>query len=178
LCINTRAFLRELRCGYGDHSRKALYASLKRLRANAVTIEGPYGKHIGGLLVEACEDGIRDHWSVVIDPKIAQLFAPGHYSRLDWETRLSLPSDFARWLQGYVVSHQATTRQPHRIGIARLHVLCGSASPLKRFRFNIKRAMVELERACVVTSWGITDGDALEFVRPRGKRPKMLSEST
>lgn len=173
--VHPRAFLRELGCGYGANSRHALYKSLIRLRASAIVLELQNGKHIGGLLAEATLDETGDHWVIVIDPKISRLFTPGHYSRLDWETRLTLKTDLAKWLQGYVVTQLATSKQPHRIGLPRLQELSGTTTALKDFRWKVKKAMAELELLGVVFSWSITSGDALEFVRPLSPR-KGLNE--
>lgn len=165
LRIYVRAFLRELGVSYGQQSRKALYSSLRRLRANAVSVEGPRGKHIGGLLVDASEDASGEYWTVTVDSKVSVLFVPGHYSRLDWQTRLALKADLAKWLHGYVATQATTSKHPHRIGMDRLRELSGSNAELKKFRFNVRKAMSELQTAKAVFRWNITAGDALEFVR-------------
>ncbi len=88
-------------------------------------------------------------------------------TRMDWVTRQALPADLARWMHGYVLSHKATKSAPHRIGIDTLRSLSGStAANLYNFRQPLRRAMGLLAELKVVTTWRVTKGDALEFVRP------------
>lgn len=168
--FTARSFLKALGRSYGSGARERLYGSITRLEACAVSlslnIEGRELEYISSLVQEAAREKGTDRWGVVLNPKLLPLFAPGHFSRFDWETRLLLRTDLARWLQGYIASHAATAKHPHRIGLERLRELSGARSVMKQFRFNVRGAMAELERRGLVQSWSITAGDALELVRP------------
>ena len=87
--------------------------------------------------------------------------------------------DLAKWLHGYIASHQATPRNPHRIGLDRLRALCGSETDeLWKFRQQVRKAMQDLQAAGVVAAWRITPGDALEVVRPTRKRHLIEGENS
>ena len=107
------------------------------------------------------------------------LFEDDDFTRLEWEIRLDLDMDLAKWLHGYIASHRATTQNPHRLGLKRLRELCGSdREELRFFRRDVRQAMRELQAAGVVTAWRITPGDALEVVRPNRKRRIFDGESS
>lgn len=166
----SRSFMRGFgRSRPGTRAAKAFYASVCRMEACGIhltqKINGQEVEYIGNLVQKAARIKGEECWAIVLNPDLVPYFAPGHYSRIDWDARLQLKSDLARWLHGYVASHQATPKHPHRIAVARLHELSGSNALLKRFRFNVKQAMAELARTNQVLSWRLTEADALEFVR-------------
>lgn len=174
-----RGFMREFGRGKGGTSTaKAFYDSIVRMEACAISVkqkfEGRRLEYIGSLVQKAVREEGTERWAVTLNPDLLPHFAPGCYTRMDWQTRLALKTDLARWLHGYVSSHQATPKQPHRIGLERLRELSGSTTELKDFRRKLKKAMAELEASNTVFRWCITDGDALEFVR----HPKALPEGT
>ena len=114
----------------------------------------------------------------MLNPELAVLFEDDDFTRLEWEIRLDLDMDLAKWLHGYIASHRATTQNPHRLGLKRLRELCGSdREELRFFRRDVRQAMRELQAAGVVTAWRITPGDALEVVRPNRKRRIIEGEN-
>ena len=114
-----------------------------------------------------------------LSPWLAELFEDDNYTRIEWEIRRSLGMDLAKWLHGYIASHQATPRNPHRIGLDRLRALCGSETDeLWKFRQQVRKAMQDLQAAGVVAAWRITPGDALEVVRPTWKRHLIEGENS
>lgn len=181
LYVNAKArgFMREFGRGHGANTAKAFYESVCRMEACGVhltqRIDGKEVEYISSLVQKAARVKNDERWAIVLNPDLVPYFEAGHYSRLDWQTRNALPTDLARWLHGYVSSHQATSRHPHRIGLERLRELCGATTALKDFRWKLKRAMAELEHVGAVLSWRLTDGDALEFVR---LRQRLLPEKT
>lgn len=146
-------------------------SAIRRLTACAVEITAGR-KTFGGPLIEGFErDEETGEHVLYLSPRLADLFEDGDYTRIDWEIRRDLGMDLAKWLHGYIASHRATARDPHRLGLKRLRDLCGSETDgLWKFRQQVRDAMRELQAAGVVAVWRITPGDALEVVRPSRKR--------
>jgi hypothetical protein len=164
-----RGFLKSMETSNGGCSTRALFRSLKRLTATAVSIRVGSFTYVGSLIDEFVEDEATGRYVVRINPKLAGLFGTG-YTKLEAATRRGLSTQIAQHLYGYVQSHKATRRHPHRISLGRLQALMGSQTHSRDFRWKVRRAMEELQAAGAVASWRITEGDALEFVRPRGRR--------
>lgn len=163
-----RGFLKSMGTSSGGCSTRALFRSLERMTATAVSIRVGSFTYVGSLIDEFVEDEATGRYVVRINPKLAGLFGTG-YTKLEAETRRRLSTQITQHLYGYIQSHKATQQHPHRIGLVRLQEIMGSETEPKDFRRKVRRAMEELQRAGVVTSWRITAGDALEFVRPRGR---------
>lgn len=162
--FTARGFLKSMGRKVSGASAKVLFGSLERMVACAVTVTLNGRSFTGSLVEEIYREG--EKYVVRLNPKLCRLFDSG-YTRLSWDTRLALPTDLSRWLHGYVLSHQAALASPHRIAIKTLCALTGSsASTLRKFRQTLKQAMTSLETSNVVWRWRITEGDALEFVRP------------
>ena len=164
-----RAFLRAL--GRSTKNVEWLRISLERLTACVVKITRQRRTYWGSLIEKGCRDEATGEFVIVLNPELAELFEDESFTWLDWEIRQGLGMDLAKWLHGYIVSHQATPHKPHRLGLERLRELCGSETgDLWRFRQQVREAMPALQAAGVVTAWRITPGDALEVVRPNRKR--------
>ena len=148
-------------------------------RLTACTVEITTGqKTYGGSLIESFErdEQLRDY-VLYLNPKLFVLFEDNTFTRIDWEQRHSLGMDLAKWLHCYILSHQATAKNPHRIGLERLRELCGSETgELWKFRQQVKEAMDELLSAGVVSSWKISANNALEIVRPCRNRQILEGE--
>ena len=129
-------------------------------------------KTYGGSLIESFErDEDTGRYVLYLNPRLVVLFEDEAFALIDWEQRHGLRRDLSKWLHGYILSHKATPKEPHRIGLEKLRDLCGSETgELKKFRQQIREAMAELQEASIVTRWKITSGDVLEFVRPQRKR--------
>jgi hypothetical protein len=153
-------------------------SAIRRLTACAVEITTGR-KTFGGPLIEGFErDEVTGEHVLYLSSRLAELFEDDDYTRIDWEIRLDLDMDLAKWLHGYIASHRATTQNPHRLGLKRLRELCGSdREELRFFRRDVRQAMRELQAAGVVTAWRITPGDALEVVRPNRKRRIIEGEN-
>ena len=172
-----RAFLRAL--GRSTKNVEWLRISLERLTACVVKITRQRRTYWGSLIEKGCRDEATGEFVIVLNPELAMLFEDDDYTRIEWEIRRGLGMDLAKWLHGYIASHRATPRNPHRIGLERLRVLCGSETDeLRFFRRDVRNAMQELQAAGVVTAWRITPGDALEVVRPNRKRQIFDGENS
>lgn len=166
LYFTESGLLRQTGRQYGKRNKDWLWRSLRRMTACAVEIDTASYRYAGSLIEEVAQDKQTRRFFVRVSPKIAALFAEG-YTLNDWRTRQSLRHDTSKWLLGYVESHQASAKSPHRIGLQRLQELCGSEiSETWRFRQAIKASMAELAGAGVVQDWRLTEGNALEFSRP------------
>lgn len=160
-----RAFLRAIGRSGGGKDQEWLKRSLNRMVACAVAICVGGQEYHGSLISDFFVDEQSGRYVVRINPLLAALFDEA-FVKLSMEKRLALPQGLARYLQGYVQSHKATVCSPHRIGLARLQELCGSTNNHRDFRHKLKKAMQVLEDNGIVSSWLLTDGGALEFVRP------------
>lgn len=129
-------------------------------------------KTYGGSLIESFErDEDTGYYVLYLNPRLVVLFEDEAFALIDWEQRHGLRRDLSKWLHGYVLSHKATQKEPHRIGLEKLRDLCGSETgELRFFRRDVREAMAELQEASIVARWKITSGDALEFVRPQRKQ--------
>jgi hypothetical protein len=166
-----RAFLRAL--GRATKNIEWLKDALARLTACAVEITHQGKTYWGSLIQEGGRDEIAGKFVILLNPKLAALFDDVTWQ--EWKIRCALNRDLAKWLQGYIASHQATASNPHRFGLERLRKLCGSETDeLWKFRQQIREAMQELQAAGVVMTWQITVGDALEVIRPH--RKKQISD--
>jgi hypothetical protein len=164
-----RAFLRAM--GRKTGNKEWLRIALERLTACVVKITRQQQTYWGSLIEKGCRDEKTGEFVIVLNPELAELFDDVTWQ--DWEIRRGLEGDLAKWLHGYIASHQATARNPHRLGLERLRELCGSETEdLWKFRQQVRTAMHALENAGVVAAWRITPGDALEVVRPT--RPRNL----
>ena len=164
-----RGFMREFGRGHGKNTAKFFYESVNRMEACGVhltqPIEGKEVEYTSSLVQKFARVKGEERWLIVLNPDLLPFFAPGHHTRLDWETRRALRTDLAKWLHGYVCSHKTKPKQPHRIGVARLRELSGAKTELKDFRRKLKKAMEMLEAQEVVSRWCISQNDALEFTR-------------
>ena len=105
------------------------------------------------------------HSFVQLDLDTLALFEDG-YTHVDWRVRDQLRGQLTRWLQVYVGTH----RGEHAVGLERLRALCDSGtSDLRKFRYQVRQAMPQLEELGQVSRWEITPYDALYFARPGRK---------
>jgi len=150
------------RKGAGSKDIKWLKSSLARMTACDLTLEqGRYAYH--GNILNYAEDKETGELLVFLNPSQRWLWSQSRTTRLDMQQRAALGTDLAKWLQAYVCSHKATSRNPHMIGLDKLQPLTGSTAPPRNFRIAVKKAMADLERAGIVTAWAV--GKNLVFVR-------------
>jgi hypothetical protein len=167
--LNSRAFIRALGRAWGTGSREWLHSAFVRMQACGVNLRIDGFEYQGSLIREFAFDHQIDRWIIEINPRLAKLFDDsGATTLLPLKERRQLKTDIAKWLEGYVRSHKATKRKPHRIRIETLRDLCGSqVKRIRKFREGLTRAMDELTSASVVDAWSfISEGSVLEFSRP------------
>lgn len=167
--FNAKPFSRSIGNGkrvQGGKDIALLRSALIRLRGGTLLLSHKGLEYGGGLLQDFTLDEDRGHFVATLNPKYLQILGAGH-TRLDWETRKALPTGIATWMHRYILSHRATAKQPHRIGLDKLRTLSGMSSSPKEFRRHLKRTLARLESHGVIASWGITPNKALEFVRPK-----------
>jgi hypothetical protein len=167
--FTARAFLRDLERNEDGPAMKRLDDSLHRMIACAVSISDGKHTYTGNLVHSVLKDEHSGRYRLVLNPEIAKLF-DGGYTRLEWKVRNALKSDLARWMQAFVLTHKATERAPQGYGLAKLRELCGSTASAKEFRRMVKETMPRLVEFGIVSSWCITENDALSFSRPPSRR--------
>lgn len=171
--FTARSFLKAMGRKYSGDAAHVLFRSFERMVACAVTIRVGKVRYMGSLVESLVQHEPTQLYVLRLNPKLRALFGTGN-TRMDWATRLALPTDLSRWMHGYVLSHRATKASPHRIGVATLRDLSGStAAALWKFREHLRRAMTLLAEVRAVTIWRITKGDALEFVRPGAPQKEL-----
>lgn len=166
--FSARGFLKELGRHAGKSDYRWLERSFKRLIACAIDVRVDGGPaYIGSLIQDyARPDESRQHFALTLNPAIGRLFHAA-LTRVDWQTRLELTTQLAKWLQFHIQSHKATRSNPQRISLEYLHDLSASDySRMRDFRAKVKKAMAELKVHGIVASWKIRHGKTLEFVRP------------
>jgi hypothetical protein len=177
ISFTARGFLKAFgRKSGGGNAIARLDDSMLRMVACAVVITDGQRTYMGNLIHSVKKDEVNGRYVVCLNPDIAKLFGGG-YTQLEWQTRLELKTDLARWLQAFVLTHRATDGHPQRVAVKDLRDLSGVAQDdLKYFRRNLKAAMMQLHEFGIVKSWRITDNDALEFVRQQRKElPQQVS---
>lgn len=139
LHISAYRFLKSIGRATGNLNHQWLNKSLTRMIACAVKIQVGHHSYAGNLVQEFWLDKKTGQYVLSLNPRLAALFADG-YTQIEWEHRQALGNkDLAKWLLGYIASHQATETNPHRIGLTKLQELCGSEAPDKEFKRKVKR---------------------------------------
>jgi len=167
LRIKVKPFLAAIGRQGGKSGREWLKDSLRRLTATAVEIKVDLGAYRGsfsyaGSLVDEFYFSDEDQSYIVrINPKLSGLFDVG-WTQVQWQQRLQLKTDLAKWLHGFYASHRA----PYPVKITTLKHLCGSeCSRLVDFRRSLRSAMSELVEAGAVQGWDIDPEDKLNVER-------------
>ncbi len=164
-----KTFLSAIGRQSGKSGRDWLKDSFRRLTATALEISieaknrylpGKYG-YAGSLIDEFYYDDQEHTYILKINPKLADLFDAG-WSQLQWQQRLQLRSDLAKWLHGFYASH----RDPFPIKVITLKHLCGSdCKRLVDFRRGLRMAMQELKKVEAIGAWNIDATDKLHVCR-------------
>jgi hypothetical protein len=167
--FTAKGFLKGIGRMAGKSGREWLKDSFRRLTASAVEIklEVPraYGHdsftYAGSLVDEFYYNIIDQSYFLKINPKFAKVFDAG-WTQLQWQQRLHLKTDLAKWLHGFYSSH----RYPFPVKVATLMRLCGSeCQRLADYRRSLRTAMNELVRVGTVASWEIDREDKIHVNR-------------
>ncbi|MBU1245343.1 replication initiator protein A [Myxococcota bacterium] len=167
--FEVKSFLRAIGRQPGKSGREWLKDCFRRLTATAVEINvelrNRYGNEAytyAGSLVDEFYYNDREHtYFLKINPKLAELFDAG-WTQLQWQQRLQLKTDLAKWLHGFYSSH----RVPYPMKVATLKHLCGSdCKRLVDYRRSIRNAMAELVNAGAIQAWQIDRKDKIHVQR-------------
>ena len=167
--FQVKSFLRSIGRQSGKSGREWLKDCFRRLTATAVEINvdvnnrfmnGKY-TYAGSLVDEFYYNDQEQTYFLKINSKLAELFDAG-WTQLQWQQRLRLKTNLAKWLHGFYASH----RSPYPMKVATLKYLCGSdCKRLVDYRRSIRRAMDELVNIGAIQSWKIDAKDKLHVQR-------------
>lgn len=172
LRFSARGFLRSIGRKYSGDAAQTLFESFTRMRACAVTVRSGSMDYMGGFVDSCARDHETGEYVLRFNPAMRAMFEAG-YTKISGEKRQEIATDLGRWLYGYIESHKATTKKPHRISIEALKAISGSTEELRKFRARLKASMLTLQSLGIVLSWTITASDVLEFGRPRKLRSSV-----
>lgn len=158
-----RAFLRAVGRATGKSQREWLETSFRRLMSAVVEITDGRRAYAGHLIDHWYRDDATGQHVIVINAKIVSLYGSDGWTAVEWQQRLSLSTQLARWLHGFYASHA----QPYPIKVETLRRLCGSeCSRLSDYRSELRSALDELHAATGWRAW-IDDQDLVHI----GRRP-------
>lgn len=161
--FTAKGFLKGIGRSLGKSGREWLKDSLRRLTASAVeirfTLRGSLGtetfSYTGSLLDEFYYTEDDQTYFLKFNSKLAHLFDAG-WTQLQWQQRLLLKTDLAKWLHGFYASH----KMPYPMKVATLQQLCGSdCGRLSDFRGKLRGALEELVTTEILSSWMIDRED-------------------
>lgn len=164
-----KSFLRAIGRQPGKSGRMWLKDSLRRLTATTIEINiearqssmNEKNTYAGSLVDEFLYNNQAQTYFLKINPHLAVLFDAG-WTQLQWQQRLQLKSDLAKWLHGFYASH----REPFPMKIETLKHLCGSeCKRLTDYRRSLRLAMAELVNVQAIHTWQIDDTDKLHVQR-------------
>lgn len=171
--VPANAILRTLGRNTGKSQHEQLRADMDRLVSGTVTIRANGFEYIGHLVDDALQDTRepvhKRHWAYRLNPRLVTLFAPNRYTLNNWETRQKLSQkDLARWMQLWLESNA----QNFATGVHTIRDRCGSQrADLRKFRFSLKLALVDLQEAGVIHGWTIDENDLVHIDRtPSGSQ--------
>lgn len=151
-----------LQWGWGKDRTERLKTNLTRLKANAVEFQSArLGKGVVMSLIRKFEYSetmkdkrTPDDWVIELEPEIAILFGGGVYStRLEWEQRMSISGDLAKWLHGFYSSH----KEPHPLTAEMLLATAGSKVKGKyKAREMLQAAHEELVKVGFIKEYQMT----------------------
>lgn len=184
--FQVKSFLRAIGRQSGKSGREWLKDCFRRLTATAVEInidvnnrllKGRY-TYAGSLVDEFYYNDREQTYFLKINPKFTELFDTG-WTQLQWQQRLQLKTNLAKWLHGFYASHQA----PYPMKIITIRLLCGSGCKrMGDFRRCLRRAMNELVNVGAIQGWHVDADDKLHVQRTRkltgGKTIKRGGHST
>ena len=172
--FQAKSFLRSIGRQPGKSGREWLKDCFRRLTATAVEINittnnnfmNGRNTYTGSLIDEFYHNDQEHTYFLKINPKLAQLFDAG-WTQLQWQQRLCLKTNLAKWLHGFYASH----RSPFPMKVVTLKHLCGSdCKRLVDFRRSLRRALDELVSVGAIQSWEIKAKDKLHVQRFAGKQ--------
>ncbi len=174
--FTVKGFLKGIGRSHGKSGREWLKDSLRRLTASAVEIRLEVQSHLGpeafsytgSLLDEFYYTEEDQTYFLKFNAKLATLFDAG-WTQLQWQQRLALRTDLAKWLHGFYASH----RLPYPMKVSTLQQLCGSdCGRLSDYRSKLRLALDELVKAEILASWSIDQEDKVHVQKSDLKVPQ------
>ena len=174
--FTAKGFLKGIGRSHGKSGREWLKDSLRRLTASAVEIRlkvqshfGPEAfSYTGSLLDEFFYTEEDQTYFLKFNAKLSTLFDAG-WTQLQWQQRLTLRTDLAKWLHGFYASH----RLPYPMKVSTLQQLCGSdCGRLSDYRSKLRLALDELVKAEILASWSIDQEDKVHVQKTDLKVPQ------
>jgi hypothetical protein len=162
--------------GKSAQTYKQIEDSLIRLQEANIEVrtKTPKGqiRYFGNLIHRMVwvDETTKMEMTIDMNPDLAGLFGGKgnrQFSNQILDQRRSLKGDLSKWLYGYIITHRTDIERmkPHWIKLAKLKELSGSTSPMKKFKFNLKKALEQLEIAAVVKEWDINEDSVLVVYR-------------
>jgi hypothetical protein len=167
--FQVKSFLRSIGRQPGKSGREWLKDCFRRLTATTVEINlnvssrfmhGKY-TYAGSLVDEFYYNAQDQTYFLKVNPKLAGLFDAG-WTQLQWQQRLCLKTNLAKWLHGFYASH----RSPYPMKTITVKHLCGSdCKRLVDYRRSLRMAMDELVNVGAIKSWKIDAEDKIHVQR-------------
>jgi hypothetical protein len=157
---------------------KQIEESLFRLYSADIEVrtKTPKGqiRYFGRLIHEMVwiDEDHKTQTRINMNPNLADLFGGKgnrQFSKQILDQRRSLKGDLSKWLYGYIITHRTDIERmkPHWIKLDKLKKLSGSTSTMKTFKFNLKKALEQLEKGGVLQGWEINAEGVMVVYRKR-----------
>ena len=155
-------FLKAIGRGTGKSQHEWLKGALSRLMGSVVEVQDGKRAYAGQLIHHWYRDDETGRHVIVINPKIAALYGPDGWTRVELEQRLMLKGHpLAQWMHGFYSTHA----QPFPMKVQTIHRLCGSeAARMDHFRSELRDALAALAEATGWT-WEIDDADLVHVYK-------------
>jgi hypothetical protein len=118
-------------------------------QAAAQAVARCYGESQGGGY--SLQDAGSNYWRFRLDPKLERFYTESAYTLIDWQQRLDLKGDLARWLHLWVAKYA----QPYAVTVAYLHEKSSSVATLREFRRELREALQALKEAEIIKDYRI-----------------------
>lgn len=150
------AFVKSLGLKDGPENVRTVFESIARMARSEIAVRQPIagvpGKFeylVGRLVSSVGYNEDTGKYSIMLDPNMAGLFRPAHFSSLVWQHRLAIKSALGKFLHAELTSHDSGRfRWVHKLQEA-----YGAKSEARIFKSRLKKAAEEVE---MVTGWVIT----------------------
>lgn len=169
------------------------YLELQRKAKGKGKSKEPRWKSWHGNLLKFTEDS-TGKLCVTIDLEFI-LWLETDYTAIDWKSRLSLKTSLAKWLHGYLSSHEIDRDNPERnaLFVQTYYKFSGSMNnDMHSYRSHLKRSVEKLVEIGFVEpeTWGVTKDDklivvkssnrqiGLELLQPKKKKTKTETPSS
>lgn len=152
-------------------ARKSLATSLDRLSRASITVDGKRKKKKFHAVMQMMSWGFEKtsgHMFVVVDPRGRKLFE--NLSLVNFNQHLTLASDMAKAVHHYASGHQRGKK--HSVSVPNLKSWIGYSGPLKKFKYDLKRALWTLEEKGALVGPSI-ENDIVHWTLPAFQRGEL-----